>query len=111
MEDSGQGSSRSYHEVAREFVRRHIVDAHFGSARCSSSDDKHPNEEEADLGRPWVTVSFAQSLDGKLGMDGFQLALSSDESMAMTHQLRCVHDGILVGINTVINDDPRLTCE
>jgi 3,4-dihydroxy 2-butanone 4-phosphate synthase/GTP cyclohydrolase II len=60
-------------------------------------------------GRPLVTLSYAQSLDGSIAARrDSQLHLSGPESMAMTHRLRLAHDGILVGIGTVIADDPRL---
>lgn len=56
-----------------------------------------------------LTVTFAQSLDAKLaGALGSQVALSCRESTQMTHWLRSRHKGILVGVNTVINDDPQL---
>ncbi|KAF9900888.1 2,5-diamino-6-(ribosylamino)-4(3H)-pyrimidinone 5'-phosphate reductase [Lobosporangium transversale] len=61
-------------------------------------------------GRPHVTLTFAQSLDGKIaGKQGKQLTLSGSDSMKATHILRARHDTILVGIGTVLNDDPRLT--
>ncbi|PWY97886.1 bacterial bifunctional deaminase-reductase [Testicularia cyperi] len=59
--------------------------------------------------RPHVTLTFAQSSDGKIAGSGKkQLALSGKESMVMTHQLRSLHDGIMVGIGTVLNDNPQL---
>ncbi|KAL0083522.1 bacterial bifunctional deaminase-reductase [Phycomyces blakesleeanus] len=57
---------------------------------------------------PFVTLTFAQSLDGKIALKGQQLLLSGKESMAMTHRLRLLHDGILVGIGTALIDDPQL---
>ena len=60
--------------------------------------------------RPLVTVAFAQSLDGSLALEpGRPLALSGPESAAYTHRLRACHDAILVGIGTVLADNPRLT--
>lgn len=62
----------------------------------------------ADL-RPHVTLSYAQSWDGSITTNpGETLSLSSESSIAMTHQLRSLHDGILVGIGTVLADNPRL---
>lgn len=59
--------------------------------------------------RPFVTLSYAQSLDGSIAIhSGESLALSSPESIQLTHQLRSIHDGILVGIGTVLSDDPQL---
>lgn len=60
--------------------------------------------------RPFVTLSFAQSLDGSIAVNsGASLALSGPESTCLTHQLRSLHDGILVGISTVLTDDPQLS--
>jgi GTP cyclohydrolase II len=61
-------------------------------------------------GLPYITVAYAQSLDGSIAATpGRMLRLSNSVSQAMTHHLRSRHDAILVGINTVLADDPRLT--
>jgi 3,4-dihydroxy 2-butanone 4-phosphate synthase/GTP cyclohydrolase II len=61
------------------------------------------------LDRPRVTLTYAQSLDGSIAArSGRPLPLSGTESRHYTHQLRAAHDAILVGIGTVLNDDPRL---
>jgi 3,4-dihydroxy 2-butanone 4-phosphate synthase/GTP cyclohydrolase II len=61
-------------------------------------------------GRPFVTVTFAQSVDGSIaGKHREQLRLSGDASMRLTHHLRACHDAILVGIGTVMADNPRLS--
>ena len=60
--------------------------------------------------RPMVTMSYAQSLDGSIAVQAnAPLALSCPETKHMTHALRAVHDAILVGINTVLADNPKLT--
>lgn len=60
-------------------------------------------------GRPLVTLSYAQSLDGSIAdRTDRPLRLSGPQAMAMTHRLRAQHDAILVGIGTVLADDPRL---
>ena len=59
---------------------------------------------------PVVTVTWARSAAGAIAAaDGRPLALSGPESMLLTHRLRAAHDAILVGIQTVINDDPLLS--
>lgn len=59
---------------------------------------------------PLVTLSYAQSLDGSIATrPGRPLQLSNVRSQTLTHELRSLHDAVLVGINTVISDDPRLT--
>ena len=61
-------------------------------------------------GLPFVTLSYAQSVDGSIATHPSRpFALSSEKSFEMTHLLRSRHDALLVGINTVLVDDPRLT--
>lgn len=58
---------------------------------------------------PSVTLSYAQSLDGSIAARaGAPLAISCRESLTVTHRLRAAHDAILVGIGTLLADDPRL---
>ena len=58
---------------------------------------------------PWVTLSYAQTLDGCIAVEpGKPFEISSPETMQMTHRLRTGHDAILVGIGTVLADDPLL---
>jgi 3,4-dihydroxy 2-butanone 4-phosphate synthase/GTP cyclohydrolase II len=60
--------------------------------------------------RPFVTVSYAQSLDGSIAtVNKQQMQLSGAESMRLTHQLRACCQSILVGIGTVLADNPSLT--
>lgn len=60
--------------------------------------------------RPFITLAYAQSWDGSITTrKGESSALSCTSSNQLTHQLRSLHDGILVGIETVLSDDPQLT--
>jgi GTP cyclohydrolase II len=57
-----------------------------------------------------VTLSYAQSLDGSIALNrGAPCSISGSESRLLTHQLRAAHDAILVGIGTVLADNPHLT--
>jgi diaminohydroxyphosphoribosylaminopyrimidine deaminase/5-amino-6-(5-phosphoribosylamino)uracil reductase len=66
--------------------------------------------------RPFVTASFAQSIDGKLaaferdgtGTTTSNYPLSGKESLLLTHAIRSVHDGIVVGGRTLLIDNPQL---
>jgi len=60
--------------------------------------------------QPWVIAKWAQSLDGAIATaSGESQWISSEASRSMVHRLRARMDAILVGINTAIADDPRLT--
>lgn len=60
---------------------------------------------------PHVTLTYATSLDSMISLaPGVQTALSGPETKAMTHYLRSKHDAILVGVGTVLADDPGLNC-
>uniref|UniRef100_A0A7S1D192 Bacterial bifunctional deaminase-reductase C-terminal domain-containing protein n=1 Tax=Cyclophora tenuis TaxID=216820 RepID=A0A7S1D192_CYCTE len=82
--------------------------------------------------RPFVTLTYAQSLDGKIAIHqqseeekeeeeeeeengakqkgpSSNLVLSGPDSLLMTHGLRSIHDAILVGGSTLLVDNPRLS--
>ena len=65
------------------------------------------------VGTPYVTLTYAQALDGSiagpLGAHGPRLMLSGEKSMTLTHGLRAAHEAILVGVGTVLADNPQLT--
>ena len=60
--------------------------------------------------RPHVLLKLAVSSDGKAGLAGRKQAfITGDEAQARVHQLRAMSDAILVGIGTVLSDNPQLT--
>lgn len=60
--------------------------------------------------RPYITLKWAQTLDGKLAtLTGSSKWITSKESRKVAHILRREATAVLVGVNTVIKDDPHLT--
>lgn len=61
--------------------------------------------------RPRITLSYAQSLDGRIATrTGDSQWISGEKTLQLAHQLRNDNDAILVGVGTVLADNPRLTC-
>jgi diaminohydroxyphosphoribosylaminopyrimidine deaminase/5-amino-6-(5-phosphoribosylamino)uracil reductase len=62
-------------------------------------------------GRPHVTLKLAVSADGKAALPGGRpVAITGEAMRARVHLMRAMSDAILVGIGTVLADDPALTC-
>jgi len=62
-------------------------------------------------GRPQVLLKLAVSADGKAGLVGRKpVAITGEPARARVHLMRAEFDAILIGIGTVLSDDPHLTC-
>lgn len=62
-----------------------------------------------DYMKPQVILNAAMTLDGKIATRTGSSDISGKEDLLMVHRLRKEMDAIMVGINTVVADDPRLT--
>src|SRR3990170_6187110 len=62
------------------------------------------------VARPHVIVNFAMSMDGKIALPTRkQTRISDEEDLRRVHQLRATCDAVLVGVGTILADDPKLT--
>jgi diaminohydroxyphosphoribosylaminopyrimidine deaminase/5-amino-6-(5-phosphoribosylamino)uracil reductase len=98
---SGRGRGKLEQEAIRTYVGEHEDEA------------KQINEAYTKFitsGIPFVTAKFASSLDGKIATkSGDSRWISNEESREKVHALRYTTDAVMVGVNTVLADDPLLT--
>jgi len=75
-----------------------------GSARINESFIKYITTR-----LPFITVKVAESLDGRIATyTGDSKWITSDKSRAFAHKIRNDYDAVMVGVNTVLRDNPRL---
>jgi diaminohydroxyphosphoribosylaminopyrimidine deaminase/5-amino-6-(5-phosphoribosylamino)uracil reductase len=87
------------------------VQVDVGLLRAEAADLNAPYAKLTERGRPWVILKWAQSLDGKIATHTGDSKWITDRRMrAHAHRTRGRVDAVIVGVGTVLTDDPLLSC-
>jgi len=93
-----------------EYLRRRGIQVDVGILEESCLQLNEPFVKHVTTGLPLVIVKMAASLDGKIATHlGDSHWISNERSRRFVHKLRSAVDAILVGVGTVITDNPQLT--
>lgn len=93
-----------------EFLKESGIETRVGVLEKEAKEINAPFFKSIKEGIPFVSLKMAMTLDGKVATrSGDSKWISSEESRNYVHLLRFENDAIIVGVGTIIKDDPLLT--
>ncbi len=93
-----------------EILKQHQVEVITGVEESACKELNRAFIKYITTGMPYVTLKVAQSLDGRIATaTGNSQWITSHQARVLAHRLRSESDAIIVGIGTVLADDPQLT--
>jgi len=93
-----------------EFLNQHGIQTRVGvlEEECRALNEAY--FKFMTTGLPFVTLKFAETLDGRIAtVTGDSQWISSESARKLAHRLRSMNDAILVGLGTILADNPQLT--
>jgi len=98
-------SGKGKEELEREGIKTYLGEREEAAREINEAYTKYIT-----TGMPFITAKFAMSLDGKIATrSGDSKWISGSEARRYVHCLRYTTDAIMVGVNTILADDPQLT--
>jgi len=86
------------------------IRTYVGAHEAEAKDINEAYIKYISTGLPFVIAKFAMSLDGKIATrSGHSQWISNEQARCYVHSVRHTVDAIMIGVNTLITDDPRLT--
>ena len=93
-----------------KILRGHGITVNIGVLSRECHELNAPFFKYFERGLPFITLKIAQSLDGRIATrQGSSRWISSPASLRLAHRWRALHDAVMVGVDTVIADNPSLT--
>jgi diaminohydroxyphosphoribosylaminopyrimidine deaminase/5-amino-6-(5-phosphoribosylamino)uracil reductase len=93
-----------------KMLKRHGIKTVVGILKDEARSMNKAFEKRVTKNMPYVTVKSAESIDGKIATrTGDSKWITSEDSRRYVHRLRALSDAVMVGVNTIIKDDPLLT--
>ncbi len=93
-----------------ERLREAGIEVVVGVCQQQAQQLNEPFTKRVTTGLPWVIAKWASTLDGKVATHtGHSKWISSAASRRLVHEMRSRVDAVMVGVGTVLADDPRLT--
>lgn len=91
-------------------LKKHGIKVALGVLRKEAEKINKPFVKYITKGMPFITVKAAQSLDGRIATrTGDSKWITSSSSREHSRRERCLYDGIMAGVSTVIKDNPLLS--
>jgi diaminohydroxyphosphoribosylaminopyrimidine deaminase/5-amino-6-(5-phosphoribosylamino)uracil reductase len=95
-----------------KLLREHKIEAEVGFLENELRKINQPFIKYITKKMPFITIKVGQSLDGKIATrSGDSKWITCDKARELAHRLRLEYDGIMVGVNTVIRDNPFLASD
>jgi len=93
-----------------QFLRNHGIDVEIGILEKESKELNAAFFKYTRTGQPFISLKIAQTLDGRIATaSGESKWITSSDSRKYVHKMRAQNDVVLVGLGTVLKDDPGLS--